>query len=113
MTTPSKHAALIKAWADSATIQCRSSARPEWEDLGAPGDDTQPGWFEDFEYRVKPSNLVFYTALVDFAGRLLLTEPSTSRAAALDETREAITNLIRLELSPDGGHIVSITMEKP
>ena len=41
-----KHAELIKAWADGATIErlCNYT----WE------KDLQPTWWENFEYRIKP-----------------------------------------------------------
>lgn len=50
MKTPHKHAEVIKAWADGATIQVRdpSDAEDTWEDT----DQSQ--WFEDWEYRIKP-----------------------------------------------------------
>jgi hypothetical protein len=51
---PHVHAALIKAWADGATIQCKwsdskSGAPDKWEDLGT------PQWLRDCEYRIKPT----------------------------------------------------------
>jgi hypothetical protein len=49
MKTPHKHAELIKAWADGATVekQCRSG---EWF------DDYACGWYEDAYYRIKPES---------------------------------------------------------
>jgi len=49
MRTPHKHAALIKAWADGAEIQCRNNCDPTWKDMGP-----QPCWFEHLHYRIKP-----------------------------------------------------------
>ena len=48
MGTPHKHAAVIKAWADGATIQHRSKEPWEWQ------DNARPLWSKDYEYRVKP-----------------------------------------------------------
>lgn len=47
MATPHKHAALIKAWADGATIQ--------WQDsTGCWRMENQPIWRADTNYRIKP-----------------------------------------------------------
>ena len=43
---PHKHAELIKAWADGATIQIDRYGK--WEDI------TNPRWSSEFEYRIKP-----------------------------------------------------------
>ena len=48
MGTPHPHRDMIKAWADGATIQGRPDADTEWL-LGV-----NPGWYEDWEYRIKP-----------------------------------------------------------
>lgn len=47
---PHKHAELIKAWADGATIQSRVKYQDKWE------DDCLPSWDTalDIEYRIKP-----------------------------------------------------------
>lgn len=58
MRTPHKHAALIKAWADGAEIQCRNNCDPTWKDMGP-----QPCWFEHLHYRIKPEpkpDVVYY-----------------------------------------------------
>ena len=44
-----KHAAIIKAWADGAEIE---GFNPEYQKWIA---TSNPGWFPDIEYRVKPS----------------------------------------------------------
>ena len=41
-----KHAELIKAWADGAKIQGRSSGKYQ--------DTPRPQWHENWEYRIKP-----------------------------------------------------------
>jgi len=53
MGTPHKHAEVIKAWADGATIQCRptSLAAAAWETFC---NGFVPRWDENMEYRVKP-----------------------------------------------------------
>ena len=50
MTTrkPHPHAEFIKAWADGAEIQARTSSSSEWQDVG------NPYWSEHYEYRIKP-----------------------------------------------------------
>lgn len=50
MGKPHKHAELIKAWADGALIEVRTSKsdNAEWHDIEL------PRWQEDMEYRIKP-----------------------------------------------------------
>lgn len=48
MNTPHKHAEVIKAWADGATIQVRGLCSDPWEDIKS------PSWWVGNEYRVKP-----------------------------------------------------------
>ena len=47
-TTPHIHAALIKAWADGAKIECRYHPKGEWFDTES------PSWNLTNEYRIKP-----------------------------------------------------------
>lgn len=53
--TPHKHAAVIKAWADGASVQVRvpDSGRysDQWEDIPK---HKIPRWEEGLEYRIKP-----------------------------------------------------------
>ena len=46
MNKPHKHAELIKAWADGATIECK--------DCGVWFYANNPTWQENMEYRIKP-----------------------------------------------------------
>jgi hypothetical protein len=48
MQVPHKHAALIHAWADGASIQRHSALVGRWM------KDDNPGWYEDNDYRVTP-----------------------------------------------------------
>lgn len=48
MTTPHKHAELIKAWADGAQIEFRVDRTCDWASVRA------PVWEENFEYRIEP-----------------------------------------------------------
>ena len=53
MSTPHKHAAVIKAWADGATIECKPLSPPihlNWIKVVS----STPEWRTDWEYRVKP-----------------------------------------------------------
>lgn len=45
---PHVHAALIKAWADGARIQCDVSGRGGWVDCPT------PSWLNEVIYRIKP-----------------------------------------------------------
>ena len=55
MNKPHKHAELIKAWAEGATIQVRSKRCGEWQEWKEPYDHNL-AWYEDpcYEYRIKP-----------------------------------------------------------
>ena len=50
MSKPHKHAALIHAWADGATIEVRPPSGPWFLTIA-------PQWCEDAEYRVKPERV--------------------------------------------------------
>ena len=47
MSTPHKHAELIKAWADGALIEFHIGEN-EWDLVG------RPSWLVEHEYRIKP-----------------------------------------------------------
>lgn len=47
--TPHKHAGLIKAWADGATIEWKLQHQTEWSVVAC------PTWHEGYEYRIKPA----------------------------------------------------------
>jgi hypothetical protein len=51
MSTPHKHAELIKAWADGAEIERRVSVN---NGFGFWEDDSSPTWHPDLRYRLKP-----------------------------------------------------------
>ena len=51
MSTPHKHAELIKAWADGAVIQYKDALCDVWTDTSG----NRPAWITDAEYRVKPT----------------------------------------------------------
>ena len=54
MTTPHKHAAVIKAWADGAQVQVSSPNKHSWEFI------MKPLWQEDLDYRVKPVEKTYW-----------------------------------------------------
>ena len=57
MTTPHKHEALIKAWAEGATIECFSINQQKWV------TQFSPYWFTNHFYRIKPepkSDVIIY-----------------------------------------------------
>lgn len=56
MTTPHKHAEIIKAWADGVPVQFRSKGDTEWIDLDP--RSSMVGWYYDYEYRIKPADPV-------------------------------------------------------
>ena len=57
MTTRHKHADVIIAWANGAEIEHRNAATSLWAKART------PGWYEDYEYRVKPPTKKYRVAL--------------------------------------------------
>lgn len=52
-----KHCEVIKAWADGKKVQVRRNADRPWEDV------SDPNWFNDKEYRVKPETVKYRVSL--------------------------------------------------
>ena len=57
MTTRHKHADVIIAWAEGAEIEYRKSPEYIWNSAES------PGWYENYEYRVKPPAKKYRVAL--------------------------------------------------
>lgn len=66
MGTPHKHAAVIKAWADGAIIECRdpNAVKPHWH-------TTHPLWYSTMEYRVKKEPQIVTTYLYRYHDRFI------------------------------------------
>lgn len=60
MNTPHKHAALIKAWADGATIEYQTQSDKAWQTT------KDPSWDPSTEYRVKPKGKYTVAAYKSF-----------------------------------------------
>jgi hypothetical protein len=52
MSTPHKHAEIIKAWADGYQVEAYNPERDTWITV------KEPGWFADIEYRIRPGVMV-------------------------------------------------------
>jgi hypothetical protein len=52
MNKPHRHAECIKAWADGAQIQVYLNSAGGWT------DDTEPDWYPDYRYRIKPQPVI-------------------------------------------------------
>lgn len=106
MTTPHKHAALIKAWADGASIQWRDNALCEWNTSIA------LNWTAN-EYRVKPEakpNVVMWQAVAS-NGAVIDAFLAAEYALAHHGTVAAI----RIEINyndPANPVLVSATLQK-
>lgn len=55
--TPHPLADVIKAWADGKTIEFRENPSCKWKETST------PRWFPEIQYRVKPEEVVGYTAV--------------------------------------------------
>lgn len=64
---PHKHAAVIKAWADGATIEYRCTLSPTW------GVIDEPAFQKDVEYRVKPEKVRVTTKMTEQEFYMALT----------------------------------------
>jgi len=80
-----KHAELIHAWADGATIQCKSYENDKWEDIRS------PAWGEHFFYRIKPepkTDCVRYLEMPMFWGYVERRPESNMKVVFDGETGE-------------------------
>ena len=96
MSKPHKHADLIKAWADGAEIECRN---PDYHpaDPWLPAG-TNPSWFEDFEYRIKPSKVVRWQWVSIYtSGIPQLSHHFYTKAEALNAFKNGVTVIGKAE----------------
>lgn len=56
--TPHKHAEVIKAWADGKPVEWREASMLRWQLIA------NPGFIKDYEYRIKPEEVVDYTVVL-------------------------------------------------
>jgi len=73
--TPHVHAETIKAWADGKPIEYKSGVDRQWVLID------NPSFLVDFEYRVKPEEVVSYTVVFSYSVVGANYFPSTDRAA--------------------------------
>ena len=109
MTSPHKHADLIKAWADGAEIEqlTKSSLYISW------GTCEHPHWYEQEVYRIKPEikpNVVAWIGLTSLGviGNLGSVRPAVMCSSWV--------SILRIEINhndPDNLVLVSATLEKP
>ena len=76
MTTRHKHADVIIAWAEGAKIEYRKSPEYIWNSAES------PGWYENYEYRVKPPAKKYRVGLFKFPG-------SQASASVVNSAEEA------------------------
>lgn len=87
MKTPHKHAEIIKAWADGATVQCALPNTRDWVTTNT------PTWVYDLQYRVKPEPKTYWFCVVQLrrGGRIhntcLATKEETETKMAVYRTR--------------------------
>lgn len=75
MTQRHKHADVIIAWANGAEIEYRDTTTSPWAKAGT------PGWYEDYEYRVKPPAKKYRVALFKDPGYYTSTADMQQDAA--------------------------------
>ena len=56
---PHVHAEVIKAWADGKPVEWRESPMLSWQLIA------NPGFIKDYEYRIKPEEVVDYALVYD------------------------------------------------
>lgn len=59
--TPRVHAEVIKAWADGKPVEWREAPMMSWQLIA------NPGFVKDYEYRIKPEEVVDYTIVLSDA----------------------------------------------
>lgn len=105
---PHKHAAVIKAWADGAEIQCNDPSfyNPTWTDID------HPHWELGMEYRVKPGNVHRYLPVykVDNDAKVVAGLVQTTKDAVLRCDPRA-HKVLHIEINPDTLELVKATME--
>ena len=85
-----KHAELIKAWADGATIEVRDYGNSrEWEET------THPMWCIRFEYRIKPKPDVVKLVRVFEHHSGLMFKPTDANPANLKLTFDGETGKLK------------------
>ena len=57
--TPHVHAEVIKAWADGKPVEWRESPMLSWQLIA------NPGFTKDYEYRIKPEEVVDYALVYE------------------------------------------------
>ena len=57
--TPHKHAEVIKAWADGKPVEWREASMLSWQLIA------NPGFVKDYEYRIKPEEVVDYALVYE------------------------------------------------
>lgn len=117
MAKANKHAQIIAAWGQGHDVQMRpASSNNPWEDCGAAGDDNQPGWFEDFEYRLKPCPQRFYIAIVAArGGGIYLETPHACRDEALADVdgADTVQRVLQLDIDAETCALVHAMTSRP
>ena len=85
MNKPHKHAEIIKAWADGAEVEFRSSCTSSW------WPTTTPTWDSHYEYRVKVEEEVLITRVTLHKGRLTYPYLSTNSDPTNDQKNLKLT----------------------
>lgn len=75
MTQRHKHADVIIAWAEGCAIEYRINQKYPWEETD------NPGWYKNYEYRVKPPARKYRVALVKGADYYTTTADTETDAA--------------------------------
>lgn len=92
MTTPRKHAALIKAWADGAEIERYSTEQKAWVSCD------YPLFSDDLEYRVKMKTTVKRHIYMDSTGDIICYECSDETRANIEFTFSASGHITNVRL---------------
>lgn len=111
----SKHAQVIKAWADGVQCQYKGPEMDRWEDLLSPGK-SMVMWKDNVEYRVKPYKLVKYFPLIkSFSGHVMFGAGQDDEPEGFPYQSNMLVHLAtkRIVFDPDTFEILEETWEKP
>ena len=85
MNKPHKHAEIIKAWADGAEVEFKSSCTSSW------WPTTTPTWDRCYEYRIKVEEEVLITRVTLHKGSLTYPYLSTNSDPTYDQKNLKLT----------------------
>jgi hypothetical protein len=97
MSTPHKHAELIKKWAYNTELLFQYKVGGDWKDSGNP-----PAWLDNLEYRIKLETIRYRVALMSTNNRIYTITVDNKYEAAEEMSNDGfvkwLTDWIEVEI---------------